>query len=572
MIQTNIPRYGNVFLNADTFADLRSISTTVIEDGYSAIVKGGVAISDGLGGLFAWNAAITLADDGQTVIAPQDGQGGRWVKIGAGQIGPVQASISDYGASPHASASANTAAIQAAVNAATAIPHSTLDFGNSGDYALSGTIVIPGSANGLRLQGRGTRLTIASNAPILSVSPGAQVTIDGLSFVGNDPTGSGVVPNSAAQQGVIFDGAYLPVIRNCHFENLGYGMYWNNTPVGYQYSGAFQLPALAHGNTIRNCYIGVFFRDSGTEGTYGEYTRFENNLVIDCLGVGCLDYAGNTSINNNTFNGNGVGAWLIGAFTSNGDHGSFCNNTVNHNLRCGLYIDSNLRSWVANNNNIWACLGGAFTATTGQTLGQISGTADGTQNHGFGVYFNNVHNIIFVGNHVSRNQVNMATKTVSRSIIAQNQFTTDSALSVGNTWDYSPSFYTQGNKFGPNVYDGSWTGTTEFPHNGNWNRWIAPVFQNGWSNFGGTYPTARYSKDENGDVRLAGLIKGGNVNQSAFTVPPEYTPSDGIKSFATFSNNALGIVQVGAGTVTPINPSSNVDVSLDGITYSTTND
>lgn len=88
-MQINIPRYGSVFFNGDTFADLRSLPTTQIADGFSAIVKGGIAPADGLGGMYCWNATSTAPDDNQFTIAPLDGQRGRWLRIAVGQVGPV---------------------------------------------------------------------------------------------------------------------------------------------------------------------------------------------------------------------------------------------------------------------------------------------------------------------------------------------------------------------------------------------------------------------------------------------------------------------------------------------------
>ncbi len=88
-IKTNIPAYGNIFYQGETFDDLRSISPLKIRDGYSAIVRGQTTVSDGLGGLFAWKPTSTAADDNETVIAPTAGGQGRWVKIAVGQRGDV---------------------------------------------------------------------------------------------------------------------------------------------------------------------------------------------------------------------------------------------------------------------------------------------------------------------------------------------------------------------------------------------------------------------------------------------------------------------------------------------------
>ncbi|PTW45597.1 hypothetical protein C8J25_107282 [Sphingomonas faeni] len=87
----NNPKYGNILVVADTIAELRTVSTKQIQDGYSAIVAGDLSPGDGFGGLLVWNATSTAADDSRTVIASSDGQPGRWVKIAVGQTGATGA-------------------------------------------------------------------------------------------------------------------------------------------------------------------------------------------------------------------------------------------------------------------------------------------------------------------------------------------------------------------------------------------------------------------------------------------------------------------------------------------------
>ncbi len=84
----NNPKYGNIFIAADTFAELRSVSSKQIQNGYSAIVAGDIEPGDGFGGMLVWNATSTASDNSRTVIAPQDAQAGRWIKIVGGLFGP----------------------------------------------------------------------------------------------------------------------------------------------------------------------------------------------------------------------------------------------------------------------------------------------------------------------------------------------------------------------------------------------------------------------------------------------------------------------------------------------------
>ncbi|KQM51181.1 hypothetical protein ASE69_07645 [Sphingomonas sp. Leaf208] len=71
------PKYGNIYVVADTLAELRTVSTKQINDGYSAIVAGDLDPGDGIGGMLVWNSTFTALDDSRTVIASQDGQPSR---------------------------------------------------------------------------------------------------------------------------------------------------------------------------------------------------------------------------------------------------------------------------------------------------------------------------------------------------------------------------------------------------------------------------------------------------------------------------------------------------------------
>ncbi|UZK69592.1 glycoside hydrolase family 55 protein [Sphingomonas sp. S1-29] len=89
MKSINTPRYGNIYANADTFAELRSIPANKIQPGCSAIVSGGLVRGDGLGGLYYWDAISTAEDDADTVLTPDKAlAAGRWIKIGLAEPGP----------------------------------------------------------------------------------------------------------------------------------------------------------------------------------------------------------------------------------------------------------------------------------------------------------------------------------------------------------------------------------------------------------------------------------------------------------------------------------------------------
>jgi hypothetical protein len=67
------------WLRVDTIDDLRDISSD--DTNLGAWVLGGTTSGDGGGGLYYWSASSVAADNGITVIAPNDGGGGRWNKF-----------------------------------------------------------------------------------------------------------------------------------------------------------------------------------------------------------------------------------------------------------------------------------------------------------------------------------------------------------------------------------------------------------------------------------------------------------------------------------------------------------
>lgn len=98
--------------------------------------------------------------------------------------------------------------------------------------------------------------------------------------------------------------------------------------------------------------------------------------------------------------------------------------------------------------------------------------------------------------------------------------------------------------------------------------WLAPSFANSWTNTGGAYSTAGY-RAVLGSVQLRGVIGGGTISTSCFTLPVGYRPTH-TKVFPVSSNGAFGSVTItAAGVVTPTAGATTV-VSLDGISFSLT--
>jgi len=105
--------------------------------------------------------------------------------------------------------------------------------------------------------------------------------------------------------------------------------------------------------------------------------------------------------------------------------------------------------------------------------------------------------------------------------------------------------------------------------------WVAPSFQNSWTDFSGSY-SAGYYLDPNGVVHLRGLITGGATNTVAFTLPagyrPEYNHNSLTLHYVNSNTPAMAWVQVNpAGLVTVVGStgvfSGSYGVGLDDITF-----
>ncbi|MDE2425783.1 MAG: hypothetical protein KGO96_07735 [Elusimicrobia bacterium] len=96
---------------------------------------------------------------------------------------------------------------------------------------------------------------------------------------------------------------------------------------------------------------------------------------------------------------------------------------------------------------------------------------------------------------------------------------------------------------------------------------VVSSFSNSWVNLGTTNYSVGFYKNQLGEVKLRGAISSGTVGSTAFVLPAGYRPSKTMV-FAVISNSTIGAVQIdNSGNVTPISPSSNVSVFLDGINF-----
>jgi hypothetical protein len=205
----NNPRYGSVFAVADTFADLRSINSTQIVDGYSAIVKGAHSVADGFGGMLVWNPTSVAPDNDVSVIAPLDGSTGRWLKIAVGTAGPDAARVLFESGIILAPTAEGLAAYFATMNIASAesagdSAASALDALNSAN-AASSSASLSLNARTAAEASRAAAVAAASQASTASLASGVYPIAYATTFpkgvtviTGGVGTGTGGTPNTYA--------------------------------------------------------------------------------------------------------------------------------------------------------------------------------------------------------------------------------------------------------------------------------------------------------------------------------------------------------------------------------------
>lgn len=102
--------------------------------------------------------------------------------------------------------------------------------------------------------------------------------------------------------------------------------------------------------------------------------------------------------------------------------------------------------------------------------------------------------------------------------------------------------------------------------------WIAPTFNGTWGNYSAldaTRVNAGYMKDHLGFVHLRGEVRNGTAGSTIFTLPAGYRPTKRQRFPCMIGTNTVGFLDVQEdGQVVPTN-TSNVFVSMNGITFDT---
>jgi hypothetical protein len=89
------PGYDGAFRSAINLAELRRIASTTLEHGQNCTADGGIKLGDGLGDTYVYDASSVLADDGSSIIRPDDlgpSEKGRWRQVSKNTEAPAPVS------------------------------------------------------------------------------------------------------------------------------------------------------------------------------------------------------------------------------------------------------------------------------------------------------------------------------------------------------------------------------------------------------------------------------------------------------------------------------------------------
>lgn len=443
----------------------------------------------------------------------------------------------------------STTGIQNALNDAIAANASCVVF-PPGIYKTTGLSITNYAGQNLSLQGFGANILVGSNQVGLAISGSQNIQINGFSFYSAAQSG-------ASQAGISCTlSARIRILDN-DFRVLTYGVNFISSALGIATSAAIQIPSLISRNIFKACAVGIALGGSGSS-TAAEYVGVSGNIVNDCTVQGILVQAGNVRVSDNTATGNMIGIEIDGSQYPNADHGAVIGNTINHSSSCGLYVhDTSAQySYLITGNNIWATIYSNFGA--------------GNYAHPFGAILKNCASINFTNNIMARNTVNLGIDVLTSSFVANNNFLTDSTLTIFNIYEITALTVANGNKMAPNTFSGTLVAGA---NNNDYEQVYtiggtgAPAFQNSWANLGAGFDSAAYSKDAGGIVHLYGVVAGGSgLNTAIFTLPATFRPATK-KIWAGLSNNLLGAIQIDTAGVVQASVGTTTWQTLSNVSF-----
>ena len=264
----------------------------------SAFALGYYTKGDGGGGEFYYdNLDTTSADNGGTIIVANDG--GRWKLLVGNYI-----SVKQFGASSTSTATANLAAIQAAIDAIVAIGGGNVLIPKNFNLTINGYILLPRSVNLLGDGANVSSITGTGTCGIYVKGAGAAWvhTISGLSFnnvaivygITNTDYGNGCVLSNCEISYVdtavqyIYN-SWLTTINSCSIHDCTTGVKFSLGIAGVNAGAACRIT----NSQIFNCTVGVDIIGSTTDG---------HNILISDTDIEHCDYSVQSSSGDGSIN------------------------------------------------------------------------------------------------------------------------------------------------------------------------------------------------------------------------------------------------------------------------------
>jgi hypothetical protein len=103
-----------------------------------------------------------------------------------------------------------------------------------------------------------------------------------------------------------------------------------------------------------------------------------------------------------------------------------------------------------------------------------------------------------------------------------------------------------------------------------WTTVFDPQMSNGWIKYSSSWPTLQYRKEADGSVRLRGLIRGGTIGTTIYTLPVGYRPAlDETWAVASDTSSGTGRVSISSSGTIVARSGSNSFFSLSGVVFDT---
>ena len=184
-------------------------------------------------------------------------------------------------------------------------------------------------------------------------------------------------------------------------------------------------------NLVSECVVdsstyGIYLFNNASDGGGAEYTELANCRVSNCSTCGCTILCGNVSVTGGCYDWNGIGIRVIGGFTNyNPDHGKLTGVTCNHNYNAGIVLSQLISGFAIIGCQIWANNSGTYN----------DAIATNARSFAYGIYMEDVMQVIVSGCHLAVNKVNMGIDGWVNSTITNNIFFSNDVTVVLHIWE-----------------------------------------------------------------------------------------------------------------------------------------